>query len=122
MFTSSEFFIFFTVLFYVCSIFIAGAGLVTSANRFWKAEIVHCVNATITRIYVIEKVEAVWRIVKIIPQDGIVNDVKMVHTGTPQNNSAEVSVVIGHPVMIIKVGSVAVFQCSNRLKYVTELD
>ena len=69
----------------------------------------------------IEKVEVVWRIVKIIPQDGIVNDVKMVHTGTPQNNSAEVSVVIGHPVMI-QVGSLAVFQCSNRLKYVTELD
>ena len=61
-----------------------------SADRSWKAEIVRCANVTITRIYVIEKVDVVWHIVKIIPQDGIVNDVKMAHTGMLPSNNAEV--------------------------------
>ena len=42
-----------------------------------------------------EKVEVVWLIVKIIPQDGIVNDVKTAPTGTLPSNSVEVGTVIG---------------------------
>ena len=42
-----------------------------------------------------EKMEVVWHIVKIIPRDGIVNDVKMAHTGTPPSNSVEVGTVTG---------------------------
>ncbi len=65
----------------------------TSADRFCKAVIVLHVNAIITQIYVIEKTEVVWLTVKIIPLDGIANDVKMAHMGTPPSNSVEVSAV-----------------------------
>ena len=63
-------------------------------DRFWKAAIVRRANVIITQIYVIEKAVVVWLTVKIIPLVGIVNDVKMVHMGTPPNKNVEVSSMI----------------------------